>query len=259
MDGLLPTAGPANSLRAVRDRVLAVVSQLLGAAAFLAIGSFLNAGPSNLINLGWSEYGGLALNAGLSIAFFVQHSGMMRRSYREWSARFVDEKYRGALFTIASSVLLLVLVVLWQKSSYTLVAAHGAFRLLLRAIFVLSVLGLVWAIRSLGSFDSFGVRSLREGITAEAEPTDRLEIPGPYRWVRHPMYLCCLLMIWSCPDLTADRLLFNVLWSGWIVAGTILEERDLVDRFGSEYKAYRARVPMLIPRSIRPVYPAGGI
>ena len=32
-------------------------------------------------------------------------------------------------------------------------------------------------------------------------------VRGPYRWVRHPLYLTTLLMIWSYPDLTADRLL----------------------------------------------------
>ena len=54
-------------------------------------------------------------------------------------------------------------------------------------------------------------------------------------------------MIWSFPDLTADRLLFNVLWSTWIVVGTLLEERDLAVTLGQQYKEYQSRVPMLIP------------
>jgi protein-S-isoprenylcysteine O-methyltransferase Ste14 len=59
-------------------------------------------------------------------------------------------------------------------------------------------------------------------------------------------------MIWSCPDLTADRLLFNLLWTAWIVVGTLLEERDLVAQFGEEYRVYQTEAPMLIPSSIRP-------
>jgi len=54
-------------------------------------------------------------------------------------------------------------------------------------------------------------------------------------------------MIWSYPDLTADRLLFNVLWSAWIAVGTLLEERDLTVTLGQQYKDYQSRVPMLIP------------
>jgi len=46
---------------------------------------------------------------------------------------------------------------------------------------------------------------------------------------------------------SADRLLFNVLWSAWILAGTLLEERDLSREFGAEYGSYAKNVPMLIP------------
>ena len=72
---------------------------------------------------------------------------------------------------------------------------------------------------------------------------------GPYLYVRHPLYTCCLVTFWACPNsLTLDRLLYNVLWSAWVVIGTLLEERDLVQDFGEPYKSYQQEVPMLIPR-----------
>jgi hypothetical protein len=46
-------------------------------------------------------------------------------------------------------------------------------------------------------------------------------IRGPYRWVRHPLFFF-ILIIWSCPNLTTGRLLFNGLWTVWIVIGSIL-------------------------------------
>ena len=54
-------------------------------------------------------------------------------------------------------------------------------------------------------------------------------------------------MIWSYPHLTADRALFNVLWTLWIFTGSVLEERDLVAEFGDRYRDYQNKVPMLIP------------
>ena len=54
-------------------------------------------------------------------------------------------------------------------------------------------------------------------------------------------------MIWTPVSLSTDRLLFNVLWTIWILVGTRLEERDLVASFGDAYRNYRLRVPMLIP------------
>jgi methanethiol S-methyltransferase len=45
----------------------------------------------------------------------------------------------------------------------------------------------------------------------------------------------------------ADRLLFNILWTTWIVIAAKLEERNLVCDFGDQYREYQARVPMIIP------------
>jgi protein-S-isoprenylcysteine O-methyltransferase Ste14 len=54
-------------------------------------------------------------------------------------------------------------------------------------------------------------------------------------------------MIWSYPDLTLDRLLLNVLFTGWVIAGILLEERGLVASYGDAYRRYQRKVPMLIP------------
>jgi len=70
---------------------------------------------------------------------------------------------------------------------------------------------------------------------------------GPYRYVRHPLYLFMLLLIWSTPRFSTDQLLFNVLWTAWVIVGTKLEERDLLVDFGQTYRQYQASVPMLIP------------
>jgi protein-S-isoprenylcysteine O-methyltransferase Ste14 len=79
-----------------------------------------------------------------------------------------------------------------------------------------------------------------------------ITVAGPYRWVRHPLYLCMTLMIWSCPDLTRDRLLFNLLWTVWIVIGSYLEEIDLIAEFGDAYREYQKKVPMFVPLLRRP-------
>jgi len=56
-----------------------------------------------------------------------------------------------------------------------------------------------------------------------------------------------LVLIWSGPDVSSDRLLFNVLWTLWVVLGSYLEEKDLVAAFGEKYRHYQKTVPMLLP------------
>ncbi len=208
---------------------------------------FIFVGSLDAVRLKISDTAALLLNSFLSIAFFVQHSGMVRKCFKGWSAQFIQEKYNGVVFSIASSLLLLLLMILWQKSSFMIASAQGYLRWLLRATFGLAVLGFLWGGRSLGSLDTFGLERIRESVEGTSTKPTRLIIRGPYRWVRHPLYLFCIAMIWSCPDLTADRLLFNVMWTIWIIVGIILEERDLVSQFGADYLDYRKDVPMLIP------------
>jgi protein-S-isoprenylcysteine O-methyltransferase Ste14 len=116
------------------------------------------------------------------------------------------------------------------------------------ALFVLAAVTMAWSLQSLPSRDVLGVKPILRGLQGGAPPRTRLSIRGPYRWVRHPIYTAALVMFWAHPDLTADRLLFNGLGTVWVVAATWLEERDLVAAFGDEYRAYQARVPMLVPR-----------
>ena len=242
--------GPQNSFV---DYALVPITLLMGWVSLMFTMIFIYRGPLNLVNPGLAEPTKLAFNTFLSLVFFAQHSGMIRRSFRSWSAHFIDEKYQGALYTITSSLCLFAVVMLWRQSDYTLVYVQGPLRWLFRGVFYLSLAGIVWGMWSLGKFDAFGLDSIRKPVNGAASNSGRLTVRGPYRWVRHPLYTFCILMIWSNPDITADRLVFNILWTAWIVVGAFLEERDLVEVFGEEYQTYQRQAPMLIPNNFRPI------
>jgi len=186
-------------------------------------------------------------NAMLSVLFFTQHSSMVRRSLNTRLGNCLPDHYHGALYTIVSAVFLTAVVAFWQPSTALLIELRGVSRWFARGVYLLGTAGFFWGVHALQSFDAFGddrIKSHLSGIQPEPQP---FAVSGPYLWVRHPLYFFVLLMIWSCPDLTADRLFFNVLWTTWIYIGTLLEERDLRADFGDKYHRYQSKVPMLIP------------
>ena len=81
-------------------------------------------------------------------------------------------------------------------------------------------------------------------------PQQRLVISGIRERVRHPIYVAhlCEMLAWSagtglavCYGLTVFAMI-----SGAIMIR--LEDRELEQRFGDEYRAYRERVPAVLPR-----------
>ena len=218
---------------------------------------FLYSGSLGVIRLGMSELERLVFNGVISAAFFLQHSGMIRKPFRRRLNRFVPSHYQGAAYTLASGLVLLAFVLLWQGSDMILLEVHGLAGHVMGTFFFLSILGMGWGMWALRSIDMFGLDSIIRNLRSKETPWRPFTIRGPYRWVRHPLYLFMIVIFWSSPILTADRLLFNVLWTTWVFVGTILEERDLVGDFGDSYRDYQSRVPMLLPRGVRPAYPGG--
>ncbi len=223
------------------------LARILSGVSLLVFVIFLFVGSLNLLNMHLNESGLLIFDAGLSLLFFIQHSGMIRKPFRRWLAGYVPEEYGGAIYAIASGVVLLVVTLLWQRSTQTIMTPSGLFHWSLRAVFFLCLLGFYWGAKALRFFDPLGLKPIFNRLRDKNPKPMPIAVAGPYHWVRHPLYLFMILMIWACPDLTTDRLLFNFIWTAWIVVGSYFEEIDLIAEFGDDYREYQKRVPMLIP------------
>jgi len=223
---------------------LAVV---IGGGSLLLFGVFLVNGPIPIVRLNTSDFKVLLWDGLLSLLFFIQHSGMVRGAFRTRLAAIIPRHYHPSAYAIASAIALTVMVLLWLPSKTVLYQAEGLLRLLARVISVLAIMGFSWGVRALGNFDTFGLVPIRVHLRGKQLRPPDFVLRGPYLWTRHPLYFFMIALIWSAADVASDRLLFNILWTLWIILGSYLEEKDLVAEFGERYRHYQKTVPMLLP------------
>jgi len=91
-----------------------------------------------------------------------------------------------------------------------------------------------------------GLAQLGERPDAPDPDDEPLRIAGIQRYVRHPLYLGTLCLVWGLAGSPFG--LGTAVWvTLYVLVGIRFEERDLVRRFGDRYRDYRRRVPMLFP------------
>jgi len=218
-----------------------------GGTSLFAFGVFLFTGSFHFLNFGFDQITILLIDAGLSLLFFVQHSVMIRKFFRCKVEKFFPKEYSPAVYTIASGAVLLTVLLFWQKSSWVTGTAGGFYHWFLRILFFAAITGFVWGMKALKFFDPFGIKQILLQMRNKSLKAMPISVEGPFKMVRHPLYFFMLIAIWTTPVLTADRLLFNLLWTIWIVMGAVFEEKDLLEEFGDDYTKYLEKVPMLLP------------
>ena len=69
-----------------------------------------------------------------------------------------------------------------------------------------------------------------------------MQIEGPYRLVRHPLYLGWMLAVFGAAHMTGDRLAFGAISSVYLLIAVPWEERSLMQSFGDDYARYTQQV-----------------
>jgi protein-S-isoprenylcysteine O-methyltransferase Ste14 len=197
-----------------------------------------------------SVWQALLVNTLLLAVFAVQHSVMARPAFKRWFTRLIPESAERSTYVQLSSLALLFMFWQWQPMGGVIWNVENATgRFLLHAMFGFGWLLVLATTFLINHFDLFGLRQVWFFAREKEYRPLGFVTPGPYRWVRHPLYVGWLCAFWFTPTMTTAHLLFALATTSYILIAIQLEERDLVDIHGPSYAEYRRRVPMLIPRA----------
>ena len=190
----------------------------------------------------------LAIDLALLGLFAMQHSIMARKWFKDWWTRLVPKPLERSTYVLFSSLALILLFWQWQPLGGVVWSIDDPLaQFALRGLFAFGW-GLVLVSTFLiNHFDLFGMRQVWLNLLDRPYTPLRFGTPGPYRLVRHPLYVGWLFAFWSTPTMTFAHLLFSVATTIYILIAIQLEERDLARQHGESYEVYRRSVPMLVP------------
>ena len=170
--------------------------------------------------------------------FAGHHSVFVRDPVKQILTRWIPPALERSTYVWIASALFLLVCIAWQPipggELYTL---HGWWAW---PGVGAQLVGFGLTARSAGALDGLelaGIRQARGDVCPQ-----HLRIVGPYRWVRHPLYLGWMLFVFGAPAMTVDRLVFAAISSAYLLVAIPWEERSLMLSVGGPYRQYIQQV-----------------
>jgi len=177
------------------------------------------------------------VNLLLFSTFALHHSVLARSGAKALITRVVPPVLERMTFVWVASLLFIVVCAWWQPVPGVLWQTSGAMVWVMRT---LSFFGAALTLRSAAMLDMFELAGTRAFMAPRA--AGELKDHGPYRVVRHPIYLAWLFLVWTPSTMTGTQLTFAAISTAYLVIAIPFEERSLLKSIGPAYAAYLTRV-----------------
>jgi len=221
---------------------LAAFGYLVAFAGDLGVPRSVSSGPAGPAGQA------LAVDLALLALFGLQHSVMARPAFKRAWTRFVPAAVERSTYVLLSSLALALLFRFWRPIPGTVwELQHPALRLGAWACFWAGAALALASSFLISHADLFGLSQVWCRFRGRPHRAAEFRLTALYARVRHPLMLGFLATFWAAPSMTLGHLVFAAGTSCYILAGTILEERDLLRTLGPDYAAYRRQVPRFFP------------
>lgn len=191
----------------------------------------------------------------LSGTFVFYHSALASEKVLEKVKVNAGERYFFfRLFYIVSSAVLLGLIFYIAPDPYIILYdLRYPYDIILTVIQVLALAGIIWTFISIDLLDFMGLKQFLYSLGDEEDPdeeeekTPKLWAKGPYKFMRHPLYVFLIIFFFSRSYMDLQVFTFSVCGTIYLIFGARSEEKKLLNKFGNEYKDYMSKVPGFFP------------
>ncbi|MEU2006767.1 methanethiol S-methyltransferase [Rhodococcus sp. NPDC019627] len=191
----------------------------------------------------------VVIDLALLTVFAMQHSVMARPWFKRRWTRIVPQPMERSTYVLFATAALALLMWQWRPLPEQIWNVETTWiRVTLYAVSLGGWALVLAATFAIDHFDLFGLRQVLRNQSGQSALPSAFRTPMLYRVIRHPLYAGFVIAFWVAPTMSWGRLLFAVGTTGFILVAVRFEEHDLVDTFGDDYRTYRTRVPMLVPR-----------
>jgi len=179
-----------------------------------------------------------------SVLYCFIHSLLASNSFKHYINKLtrgkITNKYRLIYNFIALIGLLPITIILFAHPGAEI--WDWPHPMLMNIISVFAIVGFLYTLKYYNASEFIGISAFKE--------TTLFVISPLHRFVRHPWYFLALIIIW-CRDINIAYLITAGVFTLYFILGSYLEEKKLIEIFGSKYEFYQQNVPMLIPNPFR--------
>jgi len=115
----------------------------------------------------------------------------------------------------------------------------------------LALAGLFWAFKYICFKEFLGLNQVKryfeKNYNSELDENLTLQLEGPFRYTRHPVYFFSMLILLFRPTMDLFYLVFFLCIVIYFYIGSYFEEEKLAKHFGKIYTDYRKSVPKIFP------------
>lgn len=186
--------------------------------------------------------------------FAFSHTWLASKKLKERLTEKIGDKiaFYRMFYNVSSILFFLAFLAVAPKPDAILYDLQFPYDIITFALQVLSLIGLVWTFRQFDTKEFLGISQIIRYFEGNykietLDEKQELKFDGAFKYSRHPVYMFSILFLGLRPQMSVFYLTLFLCCVVYFYAGSIYEEKKLVEVFGDEYKEYQKRTPRIFP------------